>query len=323
MPQFCTTTRRLAPTTGSVSEDPIKDYLRAIGRTPLLTAAEEVELAERITAGLRARQELDESAAAGSELDPAARRALRRAAADGEHAKEHMVEANLRLVVSIAKRYPVPTGMSLLDLVQEGTFGLIRAIEKFEPERGLKLSTYATWWIRQAIGRALADQGRTIRIPVHVVEVLNKVTRTQRTLSQQLGRAATSAEIAAELELTTEQVEDVIRHGRTPISLHTPVGEEDDTELGSLLADAAPDPAELVANGQVRGRLDAVLATLSEREREVILLRFGLDRGEPRTLEQVGTALGVSRERIRQLEAKALGKLRQPSRARNLADMLS
>ncbi|WP_194819595.1 sigma-70 family RNA polymerase sigma factor [Nocardia sp. XZ_19_385] len=323
MPQFCTTTRRLAPTTGSVSEDPIKDYLRAIGRTPLLTAAQEVELAERIAAGLRAQQELDESAAAGRELDAATRRDLRRTAIDGEHAKEHMVEANLRLVVSIAKRYPVPTGMSLLDLVQEGTFGLIRAIDKFEPERGLKLSTYATWWIRQAIGRALADQGRTIRIPVHVVEVLNKVTRTQRTLSQQLGRTPTPAEIAAELELSVEQVQDVIRHGRSPISLHTPVGEEDDTELGSLIADAAPDPAELVAAGQIRGRLDAVLATLSEREREVILLRFGLDRGEPRTLEQVGIAMGVSRERIRQLEAKALGKLRQPSRARTLADMLS
>ncbi|MEU8900987.1 sigma-70 family RNA polymerase sigma factor [Nocardia sp. NPDC048505] len=318
MPQFCAT-RRLAPISGSVSEDPVKDYLRAIGRTPLLTAGEEVELAEHIQAGLQARQRLDEA----GDLDTATRRALRRTATEGERAKEHMVEANLRLVVSIAKRYPLPTGMSLLDLVQEGTFGLIRAIEKFEPERGLKLSTYATWWIRQAIGRALADQGRTIRIPVHVVEVLNKVTRAQRTLSQQLGRVATPAEIAAELELSVTQVEEVMRHGRTPISLHTPVGDEDDTELGSLIADNAPDPAELVADGQVRGRLDAVLATLSDREREVILLRYGLDRaGEPRTLEQVGTALGVSRERIRQLEAKALGKLRQPSRARTLADML-
>ncbi|MEV0251360.1 sigma-70 family RNA polymerase sigma factor [Nocardia sp. NPDC050712] len=322
MPQFCATNRRLAPTTGAVSEDPVKDYLRAIGRTPLLTAGEEVELAGYIQAGLAAQQRLDESAAAGAELDTATRRELRRTVTTGNRAKEHMVEANLRLVVSIAKRYPLPTGMSLLDLVQEGTFGLIRAIEKFEAERGLKLSTYATWWIRQAIGRALADQGRTIRIPVHVVEVLNRVTRAQRTLSQQLGRVATPAEIATELDLPTAQVEEVLRHGRTPISLHTPVGSEDDTELGSLIADAAPDPAELVAAGQIRGRLDAVLATLSDREREVILLRFGLDRGEARTLEQVGTALGVSRERIRQLEAKALGKLRQPSRARNLADML-
>ncbi|WP_431962177.1 sigma-70 family RNA polymerase sigma factor [Nocardia sp. bgisy134] len=308
--------------TAPLSEDPVRDYLHHIGRTPLLTPTEEVALAVRIEAGALAQRRLDESTSAGIELTPAERRELRSAAADGRCAKDHMIRANLRLVVSIAKRYPTPTGMSLLDLVQEGTFGLIRAIEKFDHRLGLKLSTYATWWIRQAVGRAIADQGRTIRIPVHVVDVLNRVTRTGRELAQQLGREATAAEVAAELELPVAQVEEVLRHGREPISLHTPVG-DGETEFGGLIPDDAPDPADVVAANMIRGRLDAVLATLTDRERAVILLRFGMDRDEARTLAQVGTALGVSRERIRQLEAKAMNKLRQPHRARRLAGMLA
>ncbi|MEV0340846.1 sigma-70 family RNA polymerase sigma factor [Nocardia sp. NPDC050713] len=308
--------------TATLTEDPVRDYLRHIGRTPLLTSGEEVALAVRIEAGVLAQQRLDESADAGIELTPAARRELRGAAADGLCAKDHMIRANLRLVVSIAKRYPTPTGMSLLDLVQEGTFGLIRAVEKFDHRLGLKLSTYATWWIRQSIGRALADQGRTIRMPVHVVELLNRVNRTRRTLAQHLGREATEAEVAAELEMPVAQVEEVLRHGREPISLHTPVG-DGETEFGGLIPDDAPDPADVVAASMLRGKLDTVLATLTDREREVILLRFGLDRGEGRTLEQVGTALGVSRERVRQLEAKAMGKLRQPPRARRLEGLLA
>ncbi|MFD0364187.1 sigma-70 family RNA polymerase sigma factor [Nocardia sp. GCM10030253] len=321
MTQICTA-RPTRTAYGTVSEDPIKDYLRQIGRTALLTATQEVELGERIEAGVLAQQRLDESATTGTELAAAERRALRRAAADGLRAKDQMVQANLRLVVSVAKRYPTPTGMSLLDLIQEGTFGLIRAIEKFDYRRGLKLSTYATWWIRQAIGRALADQGRTIRIPVHVVEVLNRVTRTQRTLSQQLGREATAAEVAAELDLPVAQVREVMRHGREPISLHTPIG-EDDTELGGLIADDARGPAELVAESLLRGHLDAALATLTDKEAEVIGLRFGLDRGEPRTLAEIGSALGVSRERVRQIEAKGMGKLRRPSCTRVLEGMLA
>ncbi|MCP2320773.1 RNA polymerase primary sigma factor [Nocardia amikacinitolerans] len=309
-------------TAATLTEDPMRDYLHNIGRTPLLTSGEEVALAVRIEAGVLAQQRLDESADAGIELTPAERRELRRAAADGLCAKDHMIRANLRLVVSIAKRYPTPTGVSLLDLVQEGTFGLIRAVEKFDHRLGLKLSTYATWWIRQSIGRALADQGRTIRIPVHVVEVLNQINRTRRTLAQNLGREATAAEVAAELDMPVAQVEEVLRHGREPISLHTPVG-DGETEFGGLIPDDAPDPADVVAANMLRGKLDTVLATLTDREREVILLRFGLDRGEGRTLEQVGTALGVSRERVRQLEAKAMGKLRQPTRARRLEGLLA
>lgn len=306
---------------GAVSEDPVRDYLRQIAGTPLLDATQEVALAKRIEAGLLAQRQLDESASAGTELAAEQRRQLRRAAADGLRAKDHMVRANLRLVVSVAKRYPTTAGMSLLDLIQEGTFGLIRAIEKFDHRLGNKLSTYATWWIRQAIGRALADQGRTIRIPVHVGDVLNRVTRAQRTLTQDLGREATPAEVAAALELPIAQVEEMIRLGREPISLHTPIGDED-AELGGLIADDLPDTADLVAQRMLRGSLDTVLATLTDRESEVILLRYGLDRGEPRTLEEVGTALGVSRERIRQIEAKAMTKLRLPSRSRTLAGML-
>ncbi|MFE3445236.1 sigma-70 family RNA polymerase sigma factor [Nocardia sp. NPDC059180] len=314
----CLPSRRISsPTLGTVSDDPIRDYLRSIGRTPLLTAAQEVELAERIEAGTVAEQRLDEA----DRLSAEDRRALRRAAIGGARAKAQMIEANLRLVVSIAKRYPTPTGMSLLDLVQEGTLGLIRAIEKFDHRRGLKLSTYATWWIRQAIGRALADQGRTIRIPVHVVDVLNRVTRTQRTLSQQLGHDATAAEIAADLDMTESQVVEVLRHARDPISLHTPIG-DDATEYGTLIPDDSPGPDELATAATIGIQLRAMLGALSDREAEVLTLRYGLDHGEPRSLAEIGAALGVSRERARQIEAKGLSKLRTPGRSNMLAGML-
>ncbi|MFF2557687.1 RNA polymerase sigma factor RpoD/SigA [Nocardia sp. NPDC058058] len=306
----------------TLSEDAIQDYLRRIGGTALLTAQDEYALGERIEAGRLAQRRMDESASAAIELSAAERRALQLASADGRLAKDHMVRANLRLVVSIAKHYPTPAGMSLLDLTQEGTVGLMRAIDKFDHRRGLKLSTYATWWIKQAIGRALADQSRTIRVPVHVVEVLNRARRTQRQLSQQLGREATMDELAAEMELPVEQVREVIRHGREPISLHLPVGEEDATELGALLADGAPDPSVAVTEAAAHGRIRQVLAGLPEREAQVITLRYGLDGAEPRTLEEVGRLFGVSRERVRQIESKAMGRLRQPSRKSAFADML-
>ncbi|GAB4583582.1 sigma-70 family RNA polymerase sigma factor [Nocardia sp. IFM 10818] len=312
----------MSVTVNTVSEDSVKDYLRQIGRTALLTGEQEYELAERIEAGVLAQQRLDEKAAAAIELSAAERRELHRAIQDGRQAKDHMVRANLRLVVSIAKHYPIPTGMTLLDLTQEGTFGLVRAVEKFEHRRGLKFSTYATWWIKQSIGRALADQSRTIRIPGHVVEVLNRAIRTKRTLSQQLGRDATMEELAAELDLPVEQVRQVLSHGREPISLHTPVGDEDTTELGELLADRAPEPAVTVTDAAVHGQLLKVLSGLPEREGQVITLRYGLDGADPRTLEEVGRLFGVSRERIRQLEAKAMQKLRQPTRAQALEGLL-
>ncbi|GAA5070436.1 sigma-70 family RNA polymerase sigma factor [Nocardia iowensis] len=314
MTQFCTA--RPVRLSGTVSEDPVKDYLRLIGRTPLLTAAQEVELAERIEAGALAARRL----AAETDLALTERRALRRRVADGQRAKDHMVEANLRLVVSIAKRYPTPVGMSLLDLVQEGTVGMMRAIEKFDHHRGLKFSTYATWWIKQGIGRALADQSRTIRIPVHVVEVLNRVIRTQRTLTQQLGRDVTSAELAAELDMTPAKVREVLDHAREPISLHTPIG--DDAEVGELIADTAPDPSEAALATAVRGQLDKALAGLTEREAEVITLRFGLDGADPKTLDEIGKTYGVSRERARQIEAKGMTKLRQPGRSKVLEGLL-
>ncbi|WP_330232684.1 sigma-70 family RNA polymerase sigma factor [Nocardia sp. NBC_00508] len=317
MTQLCTHPARF---TGTVSEDPIKDYLRLIGRTPLLTAAQEVELGERIEAGHLAARRLG-NAGAAEELATGERRELRRRIADGQRAKDHMVEANLRLVVSIAKRYPTPTGTSLLDLVQEGTLGMMRAVEKFDHRRGLKFSTYATWWIKQSIGRALADQSRTIRIPVHVVEVLNRLHRAQRTLAQHRGRAATVAELAAELELSQEKVRELLDIGREPLSLHTPVG-EDATEFGELIADTAPDPSDTVTASALRGQLDKVLGSLTEREAEVIALRFGLRGGEPRTLDEVGKSYGVSRERARQIEAKGMAKLRRPGRATALEGLL-
>ncbi|PXX61487.1 RNA polymerase primary sigma factor [Nocardia tenerifensis] len=302
---------------GTVSEDPIKDYLRLIARTPLLTAAQEVELGMQIEAGALAAQQLADE----TDLDPVQRRELRRAVADGQRAKDYMVEANLRLVVSIAKRYPTPAGLSLLDLVQEGTLGMMRAVEKFDHRRGLKFSTYATWWIKQGIGRALADQGRTIRIPVHVVEVLNRLTRARRDLTQRLGREATAEELAVELDLTPDKVRELLDHAREPFSLHTPVG-DDAAEFGELLADPGPDPAETALASATRGLLDRVLAGLTEREAEVIAQRFGLDGAEPKSLEEVGKAYGVSRERARQIEAKGLAKLRQPRRVKALEGLL-
>lgn len=308
-------------TAATLSADPVKDYLRAIGRTALLTPEQEYELGKRIAQGAQAQQRLDEIASSAVELAASERRELQRIAADGRQATDHMVRANLRLVVSIAKHYPVPTGWSLLDLIQEGTFGLMRAIEKFDHERGLKLSTYATWWIKQSIGRALSDRSRTIRIPVHVVEVMNRVTKTERALSQRLGRDVTAEEIAAELDLAPEQVREMKRHAREPISLHTPIG-DDDAELGAIIADNAPDPSERVTETALRGQLVKALGTLPERDAQVIALRYGLDGGEARTLDEIGRLFGVSRERVRQIEAKAMAKLRQPGRTALLVDLL-
>ncbi|RDI53296.1 sigma-70 family RNA polymerase sigma factor [Nocardia mexicana] len=305
----------------TVSADPIRDYLHRIGRTALLTADQEYELGERMAAGLRAEQRLSEIGTGATELGTAERRELTRAVRAGRAAKDHMIEANLRLVVSIAKRYPAPPGMSLLDLVQEGTLGLIRAVEKFDHQRGLKFSTYATWWIKQAVGRAIDDKSRAIRIPAHVAEILHRITRAQRTLGQRLGREATPEELATELELPAEKVREVLGHARDPISLHLQVG-DDDTELGALIADQGPDPSTTVADASIRTQLGAVLATLAEREAQVLVLRYGLDGTEPRTLEQVGRMLGVSRERIRQIEAKSMAKLRKPASARALAGLL-
>ncbi|WP_230883999.1 sigma-70 family RNA polymerase sigma factor [Planomonospora sp. ID82291] len=320
MSATATASRPARPANGAVDVDPIKDYLRQIGRTPLLTAEQEVELGERIEAGTLAREHL---AAAGDALSPAGRRELERRVADGRRARDHMVEANLRLVVSIARRYAAAGGMPLLDLVQEGTIGMMRAVEKFDHRRGLKFSTYATWWIKQAVGRALADQSRTVRLPAHVVEVLNRVTRLRREMSQTLGREATPEELAAGLGLTSEKVEELLRHAREPVSLHLRLGDDGDAELGDLIEDDAPDPADTVAAASLRGRLAAVLATLTEREADVIALRYGLADGETRTLEQIGRRFGVTRERVRQIESAGMRKLRHPARTRALADLLS
>lgn len=308
------------PQTLTVSADPIRDYLTTIGRTALLTPEQERALAERITAGIRARGLLGESAAAGVELAAGERRALLRAEADGRRAADHMVRANLRLVVSIARRFPTDAGLSLLDLVQEGTLGLIRAVEKFDPGRGVKLSTYATYWIRQSIGRALSEQGRAIRLPAHVAEVLHRLIRTRVRLEQELGRPATAAELAAALDLPVDRVHALLRHEQRPASLHATIGE--DGELGDLIPDTAPGPGETVAAAAVPGQITAALAGLTDREAQVIRLRFGLDEGTGRTLDEVGSTLGVSRERVRQIEARALGKLRRPPCVRALADLL-
>jgi RNA polymerase primary sigma factor len=298
--------------------DPVKDYLKQIGKVPLLNAEQEVELAKRIEAGLFAEEKLAESA----RMNPDQRIDLEWIAEDGRRAKNHLLEANLRLVVSLAKRY-TGRGMLFLDLIQEGNLGLIRAVEKFDYTKGYKFSTYATWWIRQAITRAMADQARTIRIPVHMVEVINKLARLQRQMLLDLGREPTPAELATELDMTPERVVEVQQYGREPISLHTPLGEEGDSEFGDLIEDTeAIQPAEAVSFTLLQEQLHSVLDTLSEREAGVVSMRFGLTDGQPKTLDEIGKVYGVTRERIRQIESKTMLKLRHPSRSQVLRDYL-
>jgi RNA polymerase primary sigma factor len=299
--------------------DPVKDYLKQIGKVPLLNAEQEVELAKRIEAGLFAEEKLG----AGPEsLAPTQRFDMEWIAEDGRRAKNHLLEANLRLVVSLAKRY-TGRGMLFLDLIQEGNLGLIRAVEKFDYTKGYKFSTYATWWIRQAITRAMADQARTIRIPVHMVEVINKLARVQRQMLQDLGREPTPEELAAELDMTPEKVIEVQKYGREPISLHTPLGEDGDSEFGDLIEDSeAIQPGEAVSFTLLQEQLHSVLDTLSEREAGVVSMRFGLTDGQPKTLDEIGKVYGVTRERIRQIESKTMSKLRHPSRSQVLRDYL-
>ncbi|MFJ2740127.1 RNA polymerase sigma factor [Streptomyces sp. NPDC087440] len=298
--------------------DPVKDYLKQIGKVPLLNAEQEVELAKRIEAGLFAEDKLANS----DKLAPKLKRELEIIAQDGGRAKNHLLEANLRLVVSLAKRY-TGRGMLFLDLIQEGNLGLIRAVEKFDYTKGYKFSTYATWWIRQAITRAMADQARTIRIPVHMVEVINKLARVQRQMLQDLGREPTPEELAKELDMTPEKVIEVQKYGREPISLHTPLGEDGDSEFGDLIEDSeAVVPADAVSFTLLQEQLHSVLDTLSEREAGVVSMRFGLTDGQPKTLDEIGKVYGVTRERIRQIESKTMSKLRHPSRSQVLRDYL-
>lgn len=308
-----------AAITGATA-DPVKDYLKQIGKVALLNAAEEVELAMRIEAGLFAEEKLshmsdaDKRSQLGRELAWIAR--------DGQRAKSHLLGANLRLVVSLAKRY-TGRGMQFLDLIQEGNLGLIRAVEKFDYTKGFKFSTYATWWIRQAITRAMADQARTIRIPVHMVEVINKLARVQRQMLQDLGREPTPEELSRELDMTPEKVIEVQKYGREPISLHTPLGEDGDSEFGDLIEDTeAVVPADAVGFTMLQKQLESLLDSLSEREAGVIRMRFGLGDGMPKTLDQIGDTFGVTRERIRQIESKTMAKLRHPSRSQSLRDYL-
>ena len=301
------------------TNDPVRMYLKEIGRVALLTAQEEVDLALRIEHGLEAEAKLEEG---GDKLSSDEAADLTWTRRDGLRAKRHLVEANLRLVVSIAKRY-VGRGMQFLDLIQEGNLGLIRAVEKFDHTKGFKFSTYATWWIRQAITRAIADQARTIRIPVHMVETINKLVRIQRQLLQDLGREPTADEIAEQMELTPEKVREIQKISQEPVSLETPVGEEEDSHLGDFIEDSeAPVPLERASFKLLQEQLESVLHTLSDREKDVIRLRFGLVDGQPRTLEDVGKKFGVTRERIRQIESKTLSKLRHPSRSQKLRDYL-
>lgn len=300
--------------------DPVKDYLKQIGKVSLLNAVQEVELAMRIEAGLFAEEKL-------AEMSPVERTSqlgldLQWVSRDGQRAKSHLLGANLRLVVSLAKRY-TGRGMQFLDLIQEGNLGLIRAVEKFDYTKGFKFSTYATWWIRQAITRAMADQARTIRIPVHMVEVINKLARVQRQMLQDLGREPNPEELAAELDMTPEKVVEVQKYGREPISLHTPLGEDGDSEFGDLIEDTeAVVPADAVGFTMLQRQLESLLDSLSEREAGVIRMRFGLGDGQPKTLDQIGDTFGVTRERIRQIESKTMAKLRHPSRSQSLRDYL-
>lgn len=306
-------------TVAGATADPVKDYLKQIGKVPLLNAEQEVDLARRIEAGLYAEYKLKEE---GDQMSPRERRELYLLAGDGQNAKNHLLEANLRLVVSLAKRY-TGRGMQFLDLIQEGNLGLIRAVEKFDYTKGYKFSTYATWWIRQAITRAMADQARTIRIPVHMVEVINKLARVQRQLMQDYGREPTPEELAAELDMTPEKVVEVQKYGREPISLHTPLGEDGDSEFGDLIEDSeAVVPSDAVSFTLLQEQLHQVLDTLSEREAGVVSMRFGLGDGQPKTLDEIGKVYGVTRERIRQIESKTMSKLRHPSRSQVLRDYL-
>ncbi len=302
--------------------DPVRMYLKEIGKVPLLTAAEEIDLAMKIEAGVAATEELERAEEEGIELSRRDKRRMTRVEQVGLDAKQALIEANLRLVVSIAKRY-VGRGMLFLDLIQEGNLGLIRAVEKFDYTKGFKFSTYATWWIRQAITRAIADQARTIRIPVHMVETINKLIRIQRQLLQKLGREPTPEEIGAEMDLTAERVREIQKISQEPVSLETPIGEEEDSQLGDFIEDeAAVVPPDAASFSMLQEQLGKVLDGLAERERKVISLRFGLEDGHPRTLEEVGREFGVTRERIRQIESKTLAKLRHPSRSSKLKDYL-
>ncbi len=305
-------------TVAGATADPVKDYLKQIGKVALLNAEQEVELAKRIEAGLFAEEKLNGT----KKLSAKMHRELEWIAEDGRRAKDHLLEANLRLVVSLAKRY-TGRGMLFLDLIQEGNLGLIRAVEKFDYTKGYKFSTYATWWIRQAITRAMADQARTIRIPVHMVEVINKLARVQRQMLQDLGREPTPEELAKELDMTPEKVVEVQKYGREPISLHTPLGEDGDSEFGDLIEDSeAVVPADAVSFTLLQEQLHAVLDTLSDREAGVVSMRFGLTDGQPKTLDEIGKVYGVTRERIRQIESKTMSKLRHPSRSQVLRDYL-
>ncbi|MDA3040327.1 MAG: RNA polymerase sigma factor [Actinomycetota bacterium] len=308
----------------SSSSDPVRMYLKEIGTVPLLSAGEEIDLAKRIEAGARASDEIAAivNADRWTEMSEVASRDLRRAVSDGDRAKSELTSANLRLVVSIAKRY-VGRSVPMLDLIQEGNLGLMRAVQKFDHTKGFKFSTYATWWIRQAITRAIADQSRTIRVPVHMVESINRVVRVQRSMAQRLEREPTIAELAAAVDMTEERVQEILQIShQDPLSLDTPVGDEDDTSMGDFIADKGAAPLDVAARKMLALAVHEVLADLSDREAEVVRLRFGLDDGRPRTLEEVGKAFGVTRERIRQIETKTLAKLRHPLRSERLRDYL-
>ena len=305
------------------TDDPVRMYLKEIGKVNLLSSEEEVELAQTMTAGTAAQEQLDELRQSGEEIPEELRRELEKTVKKGERARQRLAEANLRLVVSIAKRY-VGRGMQFLDLIQEGNLGLIKAVEKFDYTKGYKFSTYATWWIRQAITRAIADQARTIRIPVHMVETINKVIRVQRQLLQELGHDPTPEETAEEMNMPAERVREILKIAQEPVSLETPIGEEEDSHLGDFIPDEdASEPAEAASFTLLKEQLVEVLSTLTPREEKVLKLRFGIEDGRTRTLEEVGKEFNVTRERIRQIEAKALRKLRHPSRSKKLKDFLN
>ena len=314
--------RRQDTSTAMLTGDPVRMYLKEIGKVDLLTASEEVNLAMKIEAGTEATEKLEAAEAGELTLTRAEQRRLMRIEQVGLDAKQQLISANLRLVVSIAKRY-VGRGMLFLDLIQEGNLGLIRAVEKFDYTKGFKFSTYATWWIRQAITRAIADQARTIRIPVHMVETINKLIRVQRQLLQDLGRDPTPEEIGAEMGMSPDRVREIQKISQEPVSLETPIGEEEDSQLGDFIEDSsAVAPPEAASDSMLREQLDQVLDGLADRERKVIKFRFGLEDGHPRTLEEVGREFGVTRERIRQIESKTLAKLRHPSRSGRLKDYM-